>query len=143
MKVNFAHLCDYANITADGKVNIMGLFTHIFGVKLPFIHLRAHLVFEIELHYTEVGTPFDVQLECVDADGNNLMRGKTQITVQGVGKPGDRPIVPQVLTLPPLKFVKPGPHDLNIFLGPRSGASISLSFEVTELPQAPPQLPAT
>lgn len=140
MKVNFAHLCDYALLSVDGKLSALGIFTRISTAQIPAFHPRAFLVFEIEMHYSELGKPFDVRVDCVDSDGNPILQARTTIQTQGKAKPGDRPLVPQILQMPPIQFNRAGAHEINVFLGSDTSPKASVQFEVfvTETPPAPP-----
>ena len=46
MKVNFAHLCDYAMI-ADGKLGVIGIFSIINVPQLPHTHTQMYVAFEL------------------------------------------------------------------------------------------------
>lgn len=140
MKVNFAHLCDYASISVEGKMSLMGVFGRIYTGKIPAVHIQAFLAFEIELDYTEVGYPVAIRVECVDADGNKILSAQTTIQVPGEpggGKIGEHPTLPQIMRLPPMQFTKEGNHEINIFLGAEGGAH-HVPFEVVILQAAPP-----
>lgn len=146
MNVNFALLCDYALLSADGKVSLLGVFTRINAAQLPTVLPRAYFVFELGLDYTEMGKPFEVRVECVDADGSPVLKTRNEITVQGTGKPGDKPTVPQILQLPPLQFKRDGSYDINVFVGtdpsPKNRASFSVVMvsppEIISAPEPPP-----
>ena len=38
IKLNYAHLCDMAFLSQEGKVNIIGIFKTIFSQNFPAIH---------------------------------------------------------------------------------------------------------
>jgi hypothetical protein len=140
MRVTYAHLCDYALLSVEGKLGMLGVFSRIAVQQLPALHPQAYLVFELALDYTEIGHPFDVRVECVDADGTLVIGARTQIQTQGIGRPGDRPLVPQILRLPPIQFTRAGAYDINIFLGTDPASAGRVSFEIVQLapPPAPP-----
>ena len=47
VKLNFAHICDYASISEGGKLNVSGIFKSINVVKFPAIHLQMFIVVNI------------------------------------------------------------------------------------------------
>ena len=44
MKLNFAHICDYASLSENGKVNIMGIFQSFFTKSVPFTYPQFFIV---------------------------------------------------------------------------------------------------
>lgn len=44
IKLNFAHLCDMAFLSQEGKVNIIGIFKTIFSHNLPTVHPKFSVV---------------------------------------------------------------------------------------------------
>jgi len=44
MKARIAVLADYANVTADRKLNVMGVFNVINASRVPAIHRQMQLV---------------------------------------------------------------------------------------------------
>jgi hypothetical protein len=140
MKVNFAHLCDHAVVSLEGKLSIIGVFSQINVANVPTVWLGAWLVFEIELDYTEVGHPIEVRVACVDADGAQILEAKATMQTEGKAKIGDHPVVPQVLRLPPLRFNRAGAYDVNIFLdsAPSPKARVPFQVVLTATPPAPP-----
>ena len=53
MHVSFALFADAANLSQEGKLNILGVFDALQVASLPAIHPRAHLV--VHLKGTGVG----------------------------------------------------------------------------------------
>ncbi len=47
VKLNFAHICDYASFGEGGKLNIVGIFKSINAVKFPVIHPQMFIVVNI------------------------------------------------------------------------------------------------
>jgi hypothetical protein len=137
MQVNFAHLCDFALMSAEGKLSLIGLFSRIVVPQLPAVLQQSFVAFEIELDYTEIGTPVDVRVEIVDADGAKVIKGTHHVPTQGQGKPGDRALIPQVMRLPPLQFGRAGSYDINIFLGTDVAPKGRITFDIVSTGQPP------
>src|SRR5437870_1213864 len=108
MKVNFAHLCDYAIVSQEGKLSVLGIFDNVHAGQLPAIHQKMVLAFQIVPHPSEVGNSFEVCVQCVDQDGGKLfeLKGtmKTAIAPGATMKPGDRPRFSQVMEIAMLKI---------------------------------------
>jgi len=48
--LNFIHLCDEANFTQDGKLNLTGIFDVINAIEVPSILPKAKLVANFSIH---------------------------------------------------------------------------------------------
>ncbi len=49
IKLNYAHLCDYAFLSQDGKVNVIGIFGAISGKQFPLTHPRFSFVANLKV----------------------------------------------------------------------------------------------
>lgn len=47
VKLNFAHICDYASFSKGGKLNISGIFKNINTVEFPFTLFQMFIVVNI------------------------------------------------------------------------------------------------
>jgi hypothetical protein len=44
MKLNFVHLCDYAFLGDNGKINLIGIFESFYPKSVPFSHSQFFIV---------------------------------------------------------------------------------------------------
>jgi hypothetical protein len=114
--VPFVHICDYASVSLEGKLSVMGIFNRILATAVPIVHGMMYLAFEVELNYAEGNRPFKIEFQLVDADGNKLVGAESSGLAQGTFKIGDKPHFPQVIGLGGLIFPKLGVYSFNIFL---------------------------
>lgn len=135
-RIEFAHLCDYALISSDGKLSVLGIFSGINVVAIPAVHAGMYLAFELTARTGDLGRPFDLRIEVVDTDGKPLLRMERRGVVQGQVKAGEDGRHPEVVRLPPLPIAKAGPHAVNIFLNGR--VEKELAFAVTMVTPPPP-----
>lgn len=138
MDVRFAHLCDYALISNDGKLSVLGIFSAIRVRDLPAQHPRASLAFEIELNHAEVGKSIRLRIELTDADGRKLFTANADLVVEGQAKLGENPRFSQIMTLNNMRFEQSGAHVFNFWLG--DSLKHQLTFEVQVMAQQPPQI---
>ncbi len=142
MEVTFAHLADYASVSKEGKLSVMGIFENINVPEFPYTHPQMYLAFRIRLNYAEVGREIPLRIECVDADGNRVFQAMAtfQLAAAEGRKPkrGDKPASNQVIGVNGTKFTRSGNHDVNIFMGDKLMAQIE--FEVKRQPQKPDAL---
>lgn len=81
MHVTFALFADAANLSQEGKLNILGVFDALQVGSLPALHPRATLVVHLK------GTPADVgshrvQLQWINPGGSELWSSEGELGVQ-------------------------------------------------------------
>lgn len=80
MRLSFALFADAANLSQEGKLNILGVFDALQVASLPAVHPRAHLVVRLK------GTPADVgrhsiSLRWMNPLGNELWSSQGELNV--------------------------------------------------------------
>lgn len=142
MKIPFAHLCDYATVSQEGKLSILGIFTNINAAKFPATHPQMYLAFDLEMKAVEVERQTQIEIHLVDADGEKLfeMKGRVRFRVpEGTtAKPGVSVRVSQIMVMSGIKFKRPGAHDINIFLNGPLAYTVSFNLTRRELPVGDP-----
>ncbi len=95
MHVSFALFADAANISQEGKLNILGVFDAVQCGTLPTVHPRAHLVVRLKGGQQDVGT-HTVSLRWVNPHGDELWSSNGELNV-GAPPPGvpemDMPLI--------------------------------------------------
>jgi hypothetical protein len=98
MQVAFALFADAANLSQEGKLNVLGVFDALQVGALPAVHPRAHLVVHLK------GTPIDVgrhsvTLRWINPSGSELWTSTGELNV---GQPPsgvtemDLPLIAQI-----------------------------------------------
>lgn len=125
MDVTLALLADAANISKEGKLNLLGIFNIIHTNAFPAIHPKMQLVLSFEATHAEVGRQKNVEIVLYDADDNKLgsITGKFPIPRGESGYPIQ---LNQILNIPPLRFEKPGDYAFHILIGGEDKKSILL-----------------
>jgi hypothetical protein len=82
MHVSFALFADAANLSQEGKLNILGVFDAVQVGSLPAIHPRAHLVVRLKGGAADVGR-HNVSLRWVNPRGVELWSSDGQLDVEG------------------------------------------------------------
>jgi hypothetical protein len=72
MQLPIALLADYANITGDGKLNVMGLFTDINAPGFPARHASMFLVLKFALELGEIQLEHELAVKLEDDDGQQI-----------------------------------------------------------------------
>jgi hypothetical protein len=71
LEITLALLADYANISREGKLNIMGIFEQIHAHHFPAVHAQMQLVIRLESTAFESGT-HPVHVSFIDEDAHEL-----------------------------------------------------------------------
>ncbi|MBI3981722.1 MAG: hypothetical protein HY337_02340 [Gemmatimonadetes bacterium] len=104
METQLALIADGANISVDGKVNILGEFDTLFAEAVPVRHPGFWFVAKLLLGGRDVGQK-RLMLKLVDEDGNSVVPPlslRLTIPLPGAEFTGDRwplPVVLQVSSL--------------------------------------------
>lgn len=137
MKVTFAHVCDYASVSRDGKLSVIGIFDRLFTSALPTSHPLMYLAFELEMRPSEVGRPLKLGIVLVDADGGKTFETTADVTFGVTVPSGEVVRIPQMLAFGGLPILKLGKYAFDIFInGDHKG---SASFEVSSVDANPAQ----
>ena len=62
MDVTLAVLADYANVSQDGKLNIMGIFQEVNPSEIPFVLPQMYLVLSLTAGPAEVGLARNIRI---------------------------------------------------------------------------------
>jgi len=115
MKVLLLQAADYANITRDGKLNIMGIFSEINAPNFPARHPSMHLVAKLGAELGEYGQTRMLLILLKDSDGNDIMSLSAPIEIPK-GEGGRKPEVNAILELKDIVFPKPGPYQFIVLV---------------------------
>jgi hypothetical protein len=80
MHLSFALFADAANISQEGKLNILGVFDAVQCGTLPTIHPRAHLVVRLKGGAEDVGT-HTVSLHWLNPQGQELWSSNGELNI--------------------------------------------------------------
>jgi hypothetical protein len=132
MHVSFALFADAANLSQEGKLNILGVFDALQVASLPAIHPRAHLVVHLKGTGVDMGS-HTVSFRWLSPSGQELWNSSGDLNV-GAPPPGaaemDLPLIAQ-LDLPmdavggyTMAIAIDGNHTLDVGIQVRTAAQI-------------------
>jgi hypothetical protein len=132
MHVSFALFADAANLSQEGKLNILGVFDALQVASLPAIHPRAHLVVHLKGTGVDMGS-HTVSFKWLSPSGQELWNSSGDLNV-GAPPPGvaemDLPLIAQ-LDLPmdaagayTMAIAIDGNHTLDVGIQVRTAAQI-------------------
>lgn len=128
MKIGYIHLADYANISVEGKPNILGLFTRIYVNSVPMVYGNCVLVFELIPELMEPKKPSQVCARLIDPDGKKLAEFSLNIDGSGMREAQCVIIRLDKLYLPVL-----GRYEVSVEILSQSGQPATVAFEVVEM----------
>ena len=137
MHVTFALFADAANLSQEGKLNILGVFDALQVATLPALHPRATLVVHLKGSASDAGN-HRVSLQWMSPSGSELWSSDGEL---GVGNPPagvvemDFPLIAQ-LDLP---LDLPGGYLMRVGLDGQTHAEVGLQVRpASSAPPAPP-----
>jgi hypothetical protein len=86
MRLSFALFADAANLSQEGKLNILGVFDAVQVAGLPTVHPRAHLVVRLKGGPSDVGSHV-ITLRWLNPSGAELWSSDGQLDI-GAPPPG-------------------------------------------------------
>lgn len=98
MHVSFALFADAANLSQEGKLNVLGVFDAVHVGQFPALHPRATLVVRLKGTQSDVGV-HPMTLRWVNARGSELWSSTAELSVgatAGQASDMDMPVIVQI-----------------------------------------------
>ena len=124
MDVAFALLADAANVSREGKLNVLGAFDRIYGSSFPLTWPRMVLVMRFEASAAEFGTEKAIDIVTLDADGKKLGTATGKMTLP-TGQAGRQLKINHVLPMT-VTFPGPGQYSIEILVNGEPKATVPL-----------------
>ena len=112
MELTLALLADYANVSREGKLNIMGIFEQIHAQQFPATHPQMQLVMRIEASPFEAGM-HPVNLSFIDADAREMFAIPGALAIPE-SQDGQNITTNQIFVLNGITFPKAGLYEFVI-----------------------------
>jgi hypothetical protein len=126
MEAKLAVLADFASISREGKLNIMGIFDEINPPSFPFALPIFYVVVSYSAGATEFETDKTLQIALQTEDGRILLRLEQAIHVPRPARAGIRGTVNQVHALAGLPFEAHGSYEFVLSVDGHPEGSIPL-----------------
>jgi len=134
MHLSFALFADGANISQEGKLNILGVFDAMQVAAFPSVHPRAHLVVRLKGSRADAGA-HQVVFSWTNPEGKELWSSTGQLEI-GAPPAGvldiDMPLIAPI----DLPLDQPGPYTMSIVLDGDRQAELKL--HVRDVAAPPP-----
>ena len=130
MDVPLALLADSANISQEGKLNVLGAFDNINASSFPAVHAAMVLVIGLTASPAEYGHTRLCRIRLLDADANQLLAIEGDLEVN---QPSDLAAPHSVyipFPIPPITFPHAGDYAFHILIDDDEKATVP--FRLTE-----------
>lgn len=136
MLVSFALFADAANLSQEGKLNILGVFDAVQVASVPSVHPRAHLVVRLK------GNPLDaglhtVSLRWVNPSGIELWSSEGELEVASPPSNVAEMDFPLIASID-LPLDQAGPYTMEIALDHERHADVGLFVRTAPAPFVAP-----
>jgi hypothetical protein len=125
---------DCANVTGDGKLNVMGVFNDINAINFPARHPSMHLVAKLGLELGEHGQRRAFTVILMDADANHIMELSGEFDVP-TGQGGRKPEVNIILELKDVVLPKPGRYAFVLLVDKEQKDELTLYVNQIQAPR--------
>lgn len=133
MHVSFLLVADCANITTDGKLNVMGIFTSIHAAVFPTQPLEFYLIYQLTAGPAEYERAFRMHLKLLDEDGRELMNVPVQ-QVMPRGDHGQHVYLNHILRVQKVVFERAGRHEIVVLVDNDQKASVAIDVLTANRP---------
>lgn len=116
MKIPVALLADEANISQEGKLNVLGAFDRIAAGRFPTVHPRMVFVFRVHAEYADAGEVFPTRVRLMDEDGGTLFDAAGELVAPPLA-PGEFITANQIFSLVGVRFPHPGHYKFVLNVG--------------------------
>ena len=113
MEIAFAVLADSANVSVEGKLNVLGTFDTIPATEFPFFAPTVVFAFRVRVEYEDQQRVYRLKVELVDVDGQHLWSAGADMEV-GPIEPGQFSHTNQIIIFPRLRFETPGRYRFRV-----------------------------
>jgi hypothetical protein len=117
---------DYANVSSDGKLNIMGIFQELRPEVLPAQVPQMYLVISWDAGPAEFGSHKKVSVAYMGPDDQQMASLDTDMQVPEAVRPGERAIFHQILSIQGLPILTTGPHAIHVLSGGETKVAVQL-----------------
>lgn len=110
MRLRYALVADYANVTGDGKPNVAGITDRLYAYQFPAVHRELYVVNGIETDNDDEETTQEILVTVIDPDGKGLAEIRGQLEING-----PKQTFHQLHCIRDLTFAAPGNYQVNIY----------------------------
>ena len=132
MDVDMVLLADYASLSENKKLNVMGVFNRIFAEEFPVRHPSMFIITKMSASSAEANTTKKVTIKILDEDaGSELLNFSRDVTVEA--RPGGhRYELNGILRVADVVYPKAGTYQVSVLIDGDEKRSLPLYVEPRE-----------
>lgn len=111
-----AVVADEANVSQEGKLNLLGIFDRIAAATFPVVHPKMVFAFRVEAEFADSGRMFPVHVSMEDEEGTALFQAAGEMMAPHVA-PGELSTANQVFALVGVTFPRAGLYRFVVRVG--------------------------
>ena len=128
MDVTLAVLCDAANVSTEGNLNILGQFNTLVASSFPAVHPVMRLVLRFKASPAELGHQRSLTIKTLTEDGQIIGEISGRMNTSADAPPGKIPESPPlILELVNTAFDQPGDYAFSILIDRDEKAVVPLA----------------
>lgn len=122
MELALALMADAANTSADGKLNVLGVFDAINAPSFPVTHPSMVLVLRFDAGSVDWDTKQDINIRLINEDGDEMLKVDAALTVPRGSDVANRHRFTSQFQINGLPLKQPGDYAFDIIInGDRKG----------------------
>lgn len=137
MNVPLALLADSANLSQEGKLNVLGAFNSIYAPSFPAVHPAMVLVLQLDASPAEYGQTKQLEVAFLDADATKIAGFEAELQVNRPADPAGPTNDYVVVNVPPMPFPHSGDYAIHVLIGGEDKARVR--FQLVDSSVAQPQ----
>jgi Family of unknown function (DUF6941) len=139
MDLKLGLLADFANKSADGKLNILGVFDRIWAQQFPAVHQEMKLVLRFAAHAAEIDEPKKIKIRLVTDVGAPILEleGEMRLHRPPDLPPGELISADQILALNGLPLPEAGRYEFVIMVNGEVKGTVPVTVAVRRAPPGP------
>lgn len=116
MRIPVALVADEANVSREGKLNVLGAFDRISVAAFPAVHPKMTFVFQLRAEEGDAARPVPLRVRLVDEEENDLWGTEGEIAPPAVAA-GEVATANQIVALVGVRFPAPGRYRFVVEVG--------------------------
>lgn len=130
VEVAMAAIADGANVSRQGKLNILGIFDTIGAAQFPIVHPTLTLTFRLLVEFEDQQRRHHIEVGLIDEDNRSLWNASANVDVGEIA-PGEFQHINQVINLRGIRFERPGRYRFRIKIDGRE-PPYDLAFQIVQ-----------
>ena len=127
IKIPFAVIADSANVSREGKLNILGIFQNIGANTVPATHPQISLVLTFQAERGDANSEHPIKIQLVSEDGEVILNIEANLKFNMPPSGEHSVLVHQIFQFANITFTRFGTYDFNIFVNNEVRKTVSLS----------------